>query len=620
MTEEANVEQAVAADHTQVELAYAAPSLVETTARETQVRLVGNLRRPPVRLEALVKKPLRFREALSALYAVVGSDFRYVPKDRAAYAGYLRMKRESAGLNVWQAQQAYFTWLLRNDPLAFVILDPVITVHPDRVFFEVFSKDEGTYANLAIDKQAFDVHGTPDYGTTNIDYSQSLFNGIQQMRSYRETRLSIGQEAVTVATAGAPEVLEKKINIPDSWLRGFLQVQSATALPMDHFALAPIDLYNVLRHLRFHADKKGKRRGLRVELVPGQLPRLVLEPWDVVQPASTGTFKGRAARVVRVWGRRRLMLLRRLLPLLTGVDVYLLGSGLPSFWVFRAGEFTLTLGITGFTTANWSQAINFDLLLPRKTQTGQSAEAVVNHLSKAWFADAKELTNATGLKGPALTEAVQLGCQQGRVMYDLAHDVYRLRPLTETPLDLEKLEYRNSREKTAHDLLVRRNAVKMVSENQIAGTGLELTAQVTVLEDKREYRPQMLLGDEGQVLKAECTCPLFRKQGLKDGPCADLVALRLAYAEEERQRAKSGLGRKTVTTETRAFSKRHATGIEEVMQLSLERQRLKIRWGQQGQPLRLQTLRFNTPDEARAAYFTRVDQLNAGGFLDATAS
>ncbi len=91
---------------------------------------------------------------MSALYAVVASDFRYVPKDRTAYLAYTRMRRESANLNAWQAQRAYFSWLLRNDPTAFVMLDPVITVHPDQVLFEVFSKDEGAYAKLGIDRDA----------------------------------------------------------------------------------------------------------------------------------------------------------------------------------------------------------------------------------------------------------------------------------------------------------------------------------------------------------------------------------------------------------------------------------------------------------------------------------
>src|SRR5438046_3790289 len=167
-------------------------------------------------------------------------------------------------------------------------------------------------------------------------------------------------------------------------------------------------------------------------------------------------------------------------------------------------------------------------------------------------------------------------------MYDLASDVYRLRPVTETPLDLPRLQYRNQNEKVAHDLLVRRGAVKIVSENRIAGSGLELTGKVTVTEDKREYRPQLLLGEEGQVGKAECTCTFFRKQGLKAGPCVHLIALRLAYAAEEVKRLKSGTLRQAVTVETRTYSKRDPEG-EDVVQVSLERQRLRVRWGRAGQ-------------------------------------
>src|SRR3954469_18830742 len=218
---------------TPVDLAYAGVSRAVVAPAEAEIDLVGNLRRDPVRFDATVKDPVRFREALSALYAIVGADYRYVPKDRAAYAAFVRMRRQSQALGAWQSQQAYYAWLLRNAPDASLILDPVVAVHPDRVSFDVFSKDEGTYANLGVDRSAFDVAGEPAYGTTNIDFSQSLFDGLQQMRSYRRTRLTIGREAVGLSTeAGGPkgEVLEKRVNVPDSWLRGFLQVQSAATL------------------------------------------------------------------------------------------------------------------------------------------------------------------------------------------------------------------------------------------------------------------------------------------------------------------------------------------------------------------------------------------------------
>jgi predicted DNA-binding WGR domain protein len=604
---------------TTVPVAYEDASRLVTTGDTAQLALFGNVYRDAVRLDGVLKDPLAFREAMATLYAIVGSDYRYAPKDRTAYLAYLRMRRESAALGVRQSQQAFFEWALRNDPLAFILLDPVVTVHPDQVFFEVFSKDEGAYARLGLDLGALELAYQPVCGTTNIDFSPTLFAGVEQMRSYRRTRLAIGKEAVQLTTTSAQSVLEKQIRVPDTWLRGFLQVQSAAALPRDVFSLAPIDIYNVLRHLRMHRDRKGERRGLRIELVPGEAPRLVLEPWETVIPSTSEVYRGRAARVVRLWGRRRLMMLRRLLPFLTRVEVHLLGSGLPSFWVLRAGSITLTLGMTGFTAANWSQAINFDLLLPRKARGGEGLQAVLRYLATVWVADARQLATATGLKGEALVEALQAGCQQGKLMYDLAADTYRLRVLTEAPLDLARLEYRDQREKTAHDLLVRREAVQIVSENRIAGTGLELTGKVAVTEDRREYRPVMLLNDEGQVTRAECTCTFFRKQGLKAGPCTHLVALRLAYAEQEARRAKGVDPRQTVTVETRSYGRRAAGGEEDVVQLTLDRTRLRVRWGRAGQPMRLQVLRFNSADEARAAYFARVADCEAGGYLDTTA-
>jgi predicted DNA-binding WGR domain protein len=607
-----------AAPATTVAIAYEDASRLVTTGSTAQLALFSNVYRDAVRLEGVIKDPLRFREAMATLYAIVGSDYRYAPKDRTAYLAYLRVKRESAGLNLRQSQEAFFAWALRNDPLAFIMLDPVVTVHPDQVFFEVFSKDEGSYAKLGIDYSAFNLDGPVTCGTTNIDFSPALFNGVEQMRSYRQTRLSIGKEAVTLATTSASKVLEKQVKVPDTWLRGFLQVQSAAALPREFFRLNPMDLYNLLRHLRMNGDRKGKRRGLRIELIAGEPPRLVLEPWETVLPSTAGAYKGRSSRVVRLWGRRRLIMLRRMLPFVDSIDVHLLGSGLPSFWVMRAGAMTLTLGLSGFTAVNWSQAASFDLLLPRKIRGGEALDRILLHLGKVHVSDVKQLTTATGLKGEALVEGLQAGCQQGKLMYDIAADAYRLRTLTEAPVDLNRLEYRNQRERTAHDLLVRRGAVQIVSENRIAGTGLELTGKVTVSEDRREYRPQMLLNEEGQVSKAECTCTFFRKQGLKAGPCAHLIALRLAWGEQEARKAKEAGPRAGVMVETRTWNRRTDEGAD-VVQVTLDRNRLKVRWGRAGQPMRMQMLRFNTPDEAREAYFARIDSLGRQGYLDATA-
>ncbi len=601
---------------TEIGVSYAGESRAMTSGGGTQLALFGNLRRDPVHFDGILRRPVKLREALSALYAIVGSDYRYVPKDRTAYHAFQRMRRQSANLNAWQAQHAYFDWLARNDPLAFLILDPVISVHPDKVFFEVFSKDEGTYANLAVSTEAFDLQSEPQCGTTNIDFSESLYQSIQQFRSYRDTRLTIGQQAVTIDTPGEEKVLEKKIAVPDSWLRGFLQVQSAAMLPTDSFSIKPIDLYNALRHLRMHADQKGKRRGLRIELIPGEKPRLVLEPWETVIETSAQQHEGRQAKVIRVWGRRRLSLLRRMLPMTQSVDVHLTGSGLPSFWVLRAAEMTLTLGLTGFTASNWSKSLDFDLLLPRQSSSSKPLEKIVQHLSTRWRDNQLELGKVTKLSGEKLVQQIQTGCQQGQMMYDLPDGVFRLRPLVDVPLDMKRLEYRNVRERRAYDLLHRKNAISISSENRIHGSGLELTGKAVVEEDRREYRPQLLLSDEGFVGRAECTCSLFRKQGLQAGPCSHLIALRLAHAVRQ-QKLREGKGTSTVTVETRTYSRRDK-GIEQVYHLTLDRRRVKVRWGKMGEELRVQQLSFSSTDAARKDYFTRVESLVNKGYLDAS--
>ena len=611
-----DVESTDEAPTTPAHLRYGGSSRVATTGAAAQLELFGNLDRPAVEFRGTIREPLRFREALSALYAIVGSDYRYQPKDRTAYLAYLRLKKETASQSIWQAQQAYFGWLLRNDPLLFCILDPVVSVHPDRLLLEVFSRDESGYACLAFARDAFDEIGAVQPGTTNIDFSEALFASVQQMRDYRKTELHIGSAGVRLKTDAEPGVLEKQIRVPDSWLRGFLQVQSAATLPLEHVQLAPMDLYNALRHLRMNGDRKGKRRGLRLELIPAQQPRIVLEPSETVIEATGPVFNGTAAKVVRVWGRRRLLLMKRLLPYVRSVDVYLLGSGLPSFWVFRAGDITLTLGLTGFTAANWSGALGFDLLLPRQITGGDALEKIIKYLAAGvWVATKEQIGKETGLKGSPLLEALQLGCQQGQLMFDLATQQYRYRPLVETKLDLTRLQYRNVREKVAHDLLTRRDAVKIVSANRIAAQGLELTGQVTVTEEKRDYRPQMLIADEGNLRRASCTCAQFRKQGLKAGPCVHLIALRLAWAVREAAAAKADDG---VTFETRAFTQRDAGG-ENVVQISLERKKLKVRWGRAGQTMRLQSVRFNSEGETRSSYFQRLADLDAKGFLDAIA-
>ena len=90
--------------------------------------------------------------------------------------------------------------------------------------------------------------------------------------------------------------------------------------------------------------------------------------------------------------------------------------------------------------------------------------------------------------------------------------------------------------------------------------------------------------------------------------------MRLAYAEQEGRRLEGLDPQQAIAVETRTYSRRLPTG-EEVYQVSLERRRLKIRWGQDEQPRRLQTLTFDSVEDARGAFLARSAELEARGFL-----
>lgn len=595
----------------EVKLQYGAGSEIRQGETSDEIIINGNSLRDKINFKGKVKDNILVRESLAALYEVVSGDFSYKPKDRSAYLAYQTMKKKNASASAWEARQAYFDWLERNDPDAWLILDPVVSVFPDQITFEVFSKDEGAYAMASINWDAFELEKKPECGTTNIDFSKEFAVEIEKMRSYRETVFEISTDSVSVKNDQSKAV-EKKISLPTSWLRGLMQVQSAALLAKSSFKMMPMDFYNILRHLRLNKDQKKGGRALRIELVPGETPRLVLEPWNLVIETSGEKFKGQRPEIIRLWGRRRLKVLARLLPMAESIDVFVMGSGMPSYFIVKAGAVTFTLAITGFSSSNWSQSLAFDLLLPRNESENGNLQAVLKLLNKERTMEFKALAEKLKLSEKDLLPAIQKGCQQGLLIYDL-HSC-RLRPLLDKPIPEDELKFRNQRERHAYDLLAAKNAVKLENENYIHDVGVEIIGKIR--DDKKDFRPLLRLSNESRVLKAECTCPHFRKHQLKEGPCEHLIALRLRFGEIEIDR-RLNPDRETVIQETRSYAKRNEAGSETIYQLTLNDKRLTKRWGPQGANLKKHAMVYNCVKDARKAYFEQIDTLEAKGFVDA---
>lgn len=599
-------------------LDYQNVSQVISQQNQDTVALFSQINRTDVAFFADVKQPLLFRDCLLSLFDIVSADYRYVPKDRSAYTAFMQLRRASANKNLFASQQAYFDWLYNNDPMAYCILDPIVQVHESGVTFEVFSKDEGCYASLTFDKNLFDIQDNLQYGTTHIDYSSALLEGIEQIRSYRNTTLNIGQQAITLTTPKpdidenqVSEVIEKRIQVPTSWVRSLLQVQSATQLSHDSFELDPVALYNLLFEMRMNADIKGKKRGLVIELVPQKPPVLTLEPFGIVVKSGAKVYQGQSAKLLRLWGRRRLALLKKLLPYTDKVTVTLLGQGMPSYWTLVGQGFHLTFAMTGFSQANWSQALNFDLLLPKRpiADNEQTLSDMVNSLQSAQ--DINQLSKQSGKKLAELRQDLLTLAQQGLIRYDLYTQRYHYRPLSEQPLDMAQLAYHTLAEKHAYDLVSRPKAVSnlTITRTSQGVGGVALTADIIVAEDRRTYHSQLQLNDEGMVSRAECSCPQFLQHRLTQGVCSHLIALRLAYANLDVSKNKQFR-----LQQSKLFSKRLPNNQIEQIQLTLNEKKLIIeRTGKKsGRQQRL----FNQAEQAYQAFLNEIDHITAIGFLE----
>jgi hypothetical protein len=396
-------------------------------------------------------------------------------------------------------------------------------VAEDVCFFECFSADESAYGCLTVDRTAFGAASGVQLGTTNVDYSWDLYNHFQGMRSYKETRFRINPEGFTAKTAGglggASEYHEEKIDLPAGWLRGFMQLQACMALPMTKVTLTREAVYSVLAYLKRHRHEKSPR-ALRFELVEGRPPELVLEPWEVRIVSHGSVYSGPSSEAIRIWGRRRLMMLARVLPLADAVDVYLLGTGLPSFWVVKMGNMRLTVGLSGWTTNDWTRGSAVDLLAPPVEAGEMVIRPVAEALQMKRAATLWDLRHVTGRDAAQTLAALHQLAHRGQVIHDLAAGVYRWRQIMPEPLGEAQIGAENPELAASRSLVATSRA--QITKRE-AGPG-----NTTVIEGKVEGTPcELLMDADGRIKRGKCLCSYYRKYSLRNGPCRHMLSLRM---------------------------------------------------------------------------------------------
>lgn len=542
---------------------YLGQSGVHGTLTTEHLGFATNTLREATYFSGELKKVEGLREALGALHGVVVSDFRYRPKDRAAWEVWLlaqdrlflrglaaknaaakadleRVEARLAELDAaraermkpfYEARRRYADHVVQNEYELNNLYDPVVTVHPDEIFFEAFSKDESTYARVGATRALWHDEGDVQFGTTNIDFSHKLAHHLDRLRSYRKTSFAVGPGGIDVKV-GEVVHKEKKIELPESWVQGFLQVQATMTMGLRSFDIAPIDLFNLLR-LLVRRKTRTSPRALRFELLPGKKVTAVLEPWGHEVQLS-GVYDGDKPLSIRTWGRDRIKTLARLLPVARRVRVYLAGFGLPSFYVVDLGDISFTLGLSGWTDNDWSGGAKFDLLTRRLDAKPEQLVRVWEALRGPRVAKDADVSAQVGLGIDETRSALSTLSQLGRATYDLNTSCWRHRDLFFDNFSIAEakkatslsLEEQTPLAKAARSIFESDN-VRIIARRPVP-TGYKLSGSALGTKSDR-CRPQLHVDGAGQIIEGSCTCTHFREHQMTKGPCEHLLALRLAH-------------------------------------------------------------------------------------------
>ena len=560
----------------QVNYKYASPSQCIQNNDKTMLGFSADSSRSEnVSFSGKLKHPLVFRDAMLMLRDIVISDMSQQTKERPEYFEWLneeierrikshkeyapkvrqalkekmdvcdkeiteqneeitklskiktQLQKEIDQYDAWKdyykIERDFWKFLRDRDYDLWFVLDPVITVHKDQVSFEAFSIDESTYGCLSVDMKEFELLHEPELGTTNIDFSAKLEKEMQRFRSYTDVTLNINSGGFVIDNDIVPEYVEKKIDLPETWIKGFNQVSSAAALDGIEIELTPADMYDICAFLRKHKEKKSPRY-MKWILEPQKRVQIVFEPFGTVLTLNA-IYQGKQKREEKIWGRRRWLTVEKLIPLSKAFYVRFLGFGMPQFIRADMGTMFMTVGFSSWSSNDWVKGTAFNIMAGftgngnykdvyslLKKERSLSMEEIFDHFKEE--------------KKDKVKAGIGMLFRKGEAYFDVLNDKVRFRQLCNEPIPVELYAITNMEKE------VQKLSKKTFDNMTILYTPKKEFVFSTVYKEnswQAPHRTSITIDQDGQIVKLDCSCSTF-KRGARNisEPCAHILALYVA--------------------------------------------------------------------------------------------
>ncbi len=357
-------------------------------------------------------------------------------------------------------------------------LDPIVTASGDRLRFESFSACNGVHARFDLLADGVDS-GEIAFGTTNVDVNQPLRTALARVDRNQLMHLAVGQDTLTASTPEDTHV-ERKVGLPDRWVRGCAEVPTIAA------AMEPRATLRGAQITRFLGE-------LPTSPPPG--PSLYL----VTVAGSARTTPHRLPGSVAITGTSRLKATARISRYATELSIYA-GPNDTSGWVFDVPGGRLTLLLSPGPYRGFSGEGGLLSLLAGPT-AARDGEQLLGHLAWTPAIDEARLATAAGMSAEEVRTGLAWLAASGRVGFDLTEQARFHRDL---PVDGEKVLRRNPRLAGAR---------RLVERGALAADG----AGWLVTGDHDTHRVQ------GQ----NCSCPWVTEHGRSRGPCKHVLAVAL---------------------------------------------------------------------------------------------
>lgn len=379
--------------------------------------------------------------------------------------------------------------------------DPVITSGGGFLRFEGFSACAGAYARVDISPDGYrgEVVGK---GTTNVDFNAPTRRELALVRDGSRLALSVGEEELKLEHEGNASV-ERKVELPKRWIKGFVEVQAYQAKMKPRFVLTGQEVLRFLRSLPRNVGSKAEF--YVVPIGNGKSLRL--------SQRAVGSGES-----VKIAGLKRLNVLADLAPFADRLQVFATDDNQSTEWRLDSK----------------SGGISFVLTITADLYRGFSGEGqVLSELASMDGAFEKNLARVyAGLKWQSCIKADSFGSQigvaqdsvghslatlgsRGLVGYDLNQGGYFHREL---PFRIEEVEAVHPR-LTGARKLIEKGGVKVLGRvdgllrAEVQGSGVVHMVKI------------------GADADAVCTCPWHSKYQGKRGYCKHILAV-LMEAED----------------------------------------------------------------------------------------